>query len=96
MHTMERIQRSLMLLAVATMGACLVGCGSNAMTKDDIDSLKNSPAMTDEDRQKVADGMAAGAEAARQQQEDWAKKNPEELARINAERAKMGRPPLGG
>jgi hypothetical protein len=51
--------------------------------------------MTEADRAKVAAGMAAGAEAAKKSQQDWAAKNPAELAKINAERAKMGRAPLG-
>jgi hypothetical protein len=73
----------------------LSGCGDNTMSQAEIDKAKNSPKMTDADRAKVAAGMAAGAEAARKSQQDWAAKNPAELAKINAERAKMGRPPLG-
>jgi hypothetical protein len=73
----------------------LSGCGDNTMSQSEIDKAKTSPPMTEADRAKVAAGMAAGAEAAKKSQQDWAAKNPAELAKINAERAKMGRAPLG-
>jgi len=81
---------------LALPGALILGgCGDNTMSQAEIDKAKNSPKMTDADRAKVAAGMAAGAEAAKKSQQDWAAKNPDQLAKINAERAKMGRPPLG-
>ena len=73
----------------------LSGCGDNTMSQAEIDKAKTSPPMTEADRSKVAAGMAAGAAAAKKSQQDWAAKNPAELAKINAERAKMGRAPLG-
>jgi hypothetical protein len=80
--------------------ACLVvmaGCSSdNSMTQAEIDSLKHSRQPTPEEVRKVTAGMAQGAKQAQQSQADWAKQHPEEAAKINAERAKMGRPPLGG
>jgi hypothetical protein len=88
-----KIGISFALLAISVL--FLSGCGDNTMSQAEIDKAKNSPKMTDEDRAKVAAGMAAGGAAAKQSQQAWADKNPEELARVNAERAKMGRPPLG-
>lgn len=74
----------------------LAGCSGNDMTKNEIDAVKHSPPMTDADRKRVAEGMAAGAEKARQQENDWGKQHPEQLAKVNAERAKYGLPPVGG
>lgn len=66
------------------------------MTQKEIDNMKNSPPMTEADRARVAEAMQKGGEASRAQQSDWAAgKTPEEIAEINAARAKMGRPPLG-
>ncbi|MCW5940826.1 MAG: hypothetical protein KIS66_01250 [Fimbriimonadaceae bacterium] len=83
------------LVLLVLMG--LVGCGNDpGMTQKEIDDMKNSPRMTEADRAKVAEGFRKGAEATRAQQSEWAAgKSPEEVARINAERAKLGRPPLG-
>jgi hypothetical protein len=84
-----------LLIVSVSAALLLIGCGDNTMSQAEIDKAKNSPKMTDEDRARVAAGMAAGGAAAKQSQQEWADKNPEELARVNAERAKMGRPPLG-
>ena len=74
----------------------LVGCGSTDMTQAQIDRAKAAQ-FDDAARAKVAAGMAAGAEAKKASEAAWAaKKDPAEVARINAERAAMGRPPLGG
>ncbi len=86
--------RSFWLVAVA---AFLTGCGSSGdITQADIDRAKS--AKFDAAAQaKVAAGMTAGGQAKKAQEAAWAaKKDPAEIARINAERAAMGRPPLGG
>lgn len=85
--------RSLLLLAAAS----LVGCGSSTdITQAEVDRAKSAK-FDDAARAKVAQGMAAGAQAKRAQEASWAaKKDPAELAKINADRAAMGRPPLGG
>lgn len=90
---MNRTTVAVALLALLS----LVGCGRDVgMTQKEIDDMKNSPPMTDADRAKVAEGMRRGAEDSAAQQSNWAaNKSPEEVERINAERAKMGRPPLG-
>lgn len=85
-----------LVLGLACAGLLAGGCGDGGMTKEELDSLKNSPQMTEADRQRVAEGMKQGAEAKESSQAEWARQNPEEVARINAERAKMGRPPLAG
>jgi hypothetical protein len=66
------------------------------MTQAEIDHAKT--ARFDAAAQaKVAAGMAAGGQAQKSSEAAWAaKKDPAEVARINAERAAMGRPPLGG
>ncbi len=80
-----------------TVAFAAVGCDDGGISKKEMDSIKDSPAMTDADRLKVANGMREGAERARAQEREWLKsKTPEEIAEINADRAKMGRPPLGG
>lgn len=85
----------LSLIALAIAVASLTGCGSgNDMTKEEMDRAKGAK-FDDAARAKVAAGMAAGAEAAKRQEADWAAKHPDELAKVNAERAKAGRPPLG-
>ncbi|CAN5511496.1 hypothetical protein BH11ARM2_BH11ARM2_35300 [soil metagenome] len=86
------MSRFIVLTSIA-VGFVLVGCGDNGMTQAEV--TKKSPPMTDADRAKMAAGMAKGAEVARAEQSAWAGKNPADAARINAERAKMGRPPLG-
>ena len=75
----------------------LVGCGNGTdMTQAQIDGAKAAK-FDDAARAKVAAGMAAGAQAQKSGETAWAaKKDPAEVARINAERAAMGRPPLGG
>jgi len=75
----------------------IVGCGSGTdMTQADIDRAKTAK-FDEAARAKVMAGMAAGGEAKKNQEASWAaKKDPAELTRINAERAAMGRPPLGG
>ncbi|MBS1709777.1 MAG: hypothetical protein JSS65_13780 [Armatimonadetes bacterium] len=74
----------------------LAGCGDEGMSKKEIDSIKNSPPMTEKDWNKVGSAMKAGGEKRLSSQAEWAKTHPEEAAKINAERAKMGRAPLGG
>lgn len=74
----------------------LAACNNDGMSKKEIDSIKSSPPMTASDWNKVTGGMKAGAEKRQNSQADWAKQHPDEAAKINAERAKMGRPPLGG
>ena len=94
---MKLIKRFLCCAAVGSLGLMLTACGDeNAMSKKEMDSIKNSPKMTADDWDKVGAGMKKGAEARSSSQAEWAKKNPEEVARINAERAKAGKPPLGG
>jgi hypothetical protein len=82
--------------AVGVVALGLTACGQDGISKQEIDSIKNSPKMTEKDWQRVGDGMKEGADARRNSQADWAKKNPAEVARVNAERAKAGKPPLGG
>ncbi|AIE84158.1 hypothetical protein [Fimbriimonas ginsengisoli] len=78
------------------LGLALAGCGnSGGMSQKELDSMKTSPKMTDANRATVAAAMAGGAEARRKAEADWAKAHAAETAKINAERAKMGRPPLG-
>lgn len=87
---------SLSALAVLLGTSAVVGCGSdNSITKDELDRVKASK-MTDEARARMAQGMQEGANKAREQELQWAKDHPNDVARVNAERAKMGRPPLGG
>jgi len=62
----------------------------------DAEAKKKSPQMTDADRAKLAAGMAEGAKKRQASQAAWAQKNPAEVARVNAERASMGRAPLAG
>ncbi len=86
------------LFAVVGMLGSSLGCGDGGgISKKEMDSIKESPAMTDADRAKIVGGMQEGADKARTQETEFAKtKTPEELAQINADRARMGRPPLGG
>lgn len=90
------IAKRFLCLGLVVASVVVAGCGSDGMSQAELDSMKNSPKMTDADRAKVAAGMAQGAAQANQSQAEWAKAHPEEAAKINAERAKMGRPPLGG
>ncbi|RYG27123.1 hypothetical protein EON82_00545 [bacterium] len=79
------------------LAAPLVGCGPGTdMTNAQIEGAKTAK-FDEVARSKVAAGMAAGAEAKKSSEANWAaKRDPAEVARINAERAAMGRPPLGG
>ena len=80
------------------LAAVLVGCGQDtAMTQKQIDALKHSPTPTAGDRQKMADAMTKGGQDAQAAEKAWAaRQDPAKIAQINADRAKMGRPPLGG
>lgn len=86
------------LLGLAPLALVLAGCGQdNAMTQAQIDALKHPPAPTAADRQRMANAMAQGAQQAQSAEAAWAaKQDPEKIKRINADRAAMGRPPLGG
>jgi hypothetical protein len=89
--------RKLAFAAIVTVSFVIVGCGNGAeMSQKEIDSVNTSPPMTDANRSQVARGMAEGGAKSRQNEADWAKAHAADVARINAERAKMGRPPLGG
>ena len=83
------------LILVTVAASALAGCKSDGYSKAEMDSIKNSPKMTDKDRTTVANAMAKGGEIARNQEAEWAKAHPDEVAKINADRAKMGRAPLG-
>ncbi|MEZ0326938.1 MAG: hypothetical protein ACAH95_13645 [Fimbriimonas sp.] len=94
---MNKFARLSCAIALSILSFVVTGCGSgNDMSQKELDAMKNAPKMTDADRAKVAAGMQQGAAKSQQSQADWAKAHPEEAAKINAERAKMGRPPLGG
>lgn len=81
---------------LAIIGVVLAGCGdSNAMTKAEVDASKNAKPMTDKDRETMIKGMAQGGVDAKKQEAEWAKANKDKLDKVNAERAKLGRPPLG-
>ncbi len=73
----------------------LVGCSQETMSKSEIDAALKSKPPTDAQRQQMANGMAGGAEAAKQQERDWAKAHPDKVAAVNAARAASGKPPLG-
>ena len=83
------------LALAALLGAA--GCGQdNSMTARDIAAMRNPPKMTDANRALMAQGMAEGSRKAAGEEAAWAaKQDPAKLARINADRAAMGRPPLG-
>lgn len=89
------MRRTCIAPAIGVMVVLLAGCQNNDMSKGEMDKAKQSK-FDDAARAKMAEGMKQGAAAAHSQQQEWANKNPSELARINAERAKMGRPPIGG
>lgn len=89
-----RIASALAAVILATFS--LAGCGSdNDISKDEI-AKANASKFDDAARAKVAEGMKAGADKAKNQQSDWISKHPEDVARINAERKQYGLPPLGG
>ncbi|MCG9895348.1 MAG: hypothetical protein MH204_07730 [Fimbriimonadaceae bacterium] len=92
------MKRSLpLLLALPAVILLAAGCGQSGISKDELDAAAESKPPTPEQMQRVRETMAQGAADAQKQQSDWAAgRSPEEIARINAERAKMGRPPLGG
>ena len=69
--------------------------GGNSISQDEVNRAKSAK-FDDAARAKMVSGMQAGAAAAAKQKQDWAAKNPGQLAKINAERAAMGRPPLSG
>lgn len=71
-------------------------CSSdNTMSQSEIDALKHSKPPTQADLKTVQDAASKQAEAAKKQQLEWAKANPDKAAAANASRAKVGLPPLG-
>jgi hypothetical protein len=88
--------RPKLILGVLVFSATMWGCsGGNTISQDEVNRAK-AARFDDAARAKVVSGMQAGAAAAAKQKQDWAAQNPERLAKINAERAAMGRPPLTG
>lgn len=73
----------------------LFGCGDeNAMSKAEIEASKHPKPFTDAQRKAMADAMARGGAEAAAQEKAWARAHRDQLAKINAERAKGGKPPL--
>ena len=87
--------RCLPLLLASLVG--LAGCGNDtSMTKADEELMKHPPKMTDANRATMASAMAEGSRKAASAETAWAaKQDPAKIAKINADRAAMGRPPLG-
>ncbi len=77
----------LSLILFAVVG----GCGG----PEPIKSLKTTGQMTDADRQKMADAMAAGNKKSDDEQKQWRIDHPAEAAKMDADRAKAGMPPIG-
>ena len=93
---MNAIGKLIGCVVVGALVMCMTACSDDGISKKEIDSIKNSPKMTEKDWEKVGAGMKEGAEARQSSQAEWAKAHPEEAARVNAERARAGKPPLGG
>jgi hypothetical protein len=75
------------------LAAC--GCGDeNAMSKAEIEASKHPKPFTDAQRKAMGDAMARGAAAAAAQEKEWALAHKDQLAKVNAERARGGKPPL--
>lgn len=72
----------------------MIGCQGNDMTKDEMDRAAHAK-FDDAARAKMAEGMRMGADARLKQEADWVAAHPAEAAKVNAIRAKNGRPPLG-
>ena len=84
-------------LGAALMGALLLaGCGSGSdMSKDEIKNFQHPPAMTEENRKKVASAMASAGTKEMDHEKQWRAEHPAEAAKMDAERAAHGLPPFG-
>src|SRR5512147_679201 len=86
-----------MSFALACTALWLAGCGCNeGFSQDELDRAAKSKPPTAEQWAKVTQTMANVAQDKAAKERQWVKDHPEEAKRINAERARAGRPPLGG
>jgi len=65
------------------------------MSKDEVAKFKNPPPITTEGRKKMADAFANQTAKVGDEQAQWRKDHPEEAAKMDADRAKAGLPPIG-
>ena len=78
------------------LAAVLAGCSSGSdMSKDEIKTFQHPPPMTDANRKQMSDAMTAGANKELDHEKKWRADHPEEAAKMDAERAAHGLPPIG-
>jgi len=83
----------LLTLSAAVLG---IGCGAGSeMSKQEIANFKNPPPMTDENRKQLSTAMATGATKELDHEKQWRSDHPAEAAKMDAERAAHGLPPIG-
>jgi hypothetical protein len=89
---------TLMLCLALIAGMIAVGCGSSSdMSQDEAKKAKGAPApMTDAQKSAMQSQMTQGSKAAQSADAAFlASHSKEEIAKVNAQRAQGGRPPLG-
>ena len=74
----------------------MAGCSKDPNILDQAKAIKGQPAPTAEQMKKGFEQVAANHQKATNASADWAKTHtPEEVAKVNAQRAAAGMPPLG-
>jgi len=80
---------------VVAAGLLGSGCAKDPNILDQQAKAKTLPPPTAEMLQKGFARVAAGQADAKAQERAWVKAHPDQVAEVNAERAKAGKPPLG-
>ncbi len=73
----------------------MAGCKGEPSILDQQAAAKKLPPPTAAMMKKGWDQIAANHAKEKQDELDWAAKNPDKVAQVNADRAKSGKPPLG-
>jgi len=89
------MKAALPLIGLALLFAATGCSGGSDMSKQEEENFKHHPPMTDADRKKMTDAMAAGAASEKDHERQWRAAHPEEAKKMDAERAARGLPPLG-
>jgi len=97
MKSIKFFNLSSSLILVVGVGFLLAGCGSDGPSlADDMKNQKGKPPPTAAEMAKGWQKIGEMHAKATQASSDWAKAHPDEAKKENADRAKLGLPPLGG
>jgi outer membrane murein-binding lipoprotein Lpp len=82
-------------LIVVTGSIFLAGCSKDPDILDQAKAIKGQPAPSAEQMKKGFAQIAANHQQAADESNAWAKAHPDQVAKVNAQRAAAGMAPLG-